>query len=261
MLLHQIIEHKKFCLKGSIAFDFSNDFPITFVQFLNFSNDRDLEIRTTNLSKQWGVNYVVIIGGDSNKKNDFRYNLDGIKGLSEWQDPYYIGIFVKQLLLKHTSKYNIFYGDCAGAYTALIASKNGPVNAIVLTTPTINASDFSTLNIEHVQGLIFRKNIQETINIDTKILDAFPILINNVNQGVRTTIHWAKTVYGSDFYEKTRTSSLPKNLNLEIVEHKVPPEIDPHFLVRWLHDTKQITNIVKNEVKIGQAILSTKNII
>jgi len=258
MLLHQIIEHKKFCLSGSIAFDFSNNFPITYVDFLNFSNNKDLEYRTTSSSNYYGVNYVIIVGGDNTKANDFRYNLDGIKGLSEWQDPFYIGNFVKQLLIKNNSKYNIFYGDCAGAFTALIASKNAPVNSIILTSPTINASDFSELNIENIQGFHFRKNIIKTINIDKNILDAFPILINNIDQGVRTSIHWANNVIGSDLYEKNRVLNLPKNLNLNIIEHQLPPTKNPHFLANWLVDTKQFFNIIKEEIQIGNTILSTR---
>lgn len=258
MVLHQIIEHKKFCLLGSMAFDFSNNFPITYVEFLNFSNNKDLEHRTTLFSNYFGVNYVVIVGGDMNKETDFRFNLDGIKGISEWQDPFYIGIFVEQLLIKHNSKYNILYGDCAGGYTTLIASKNAPVNSIILTSPVINASDLSELGIENVQGATFRKSVLNSINIDKDILDALPILVNNINHGVRTTIHWATTVYGSDLYEKNRLLKFPKHLNLNIIEHQMPLTKNPHFLADWLYDTKQLINIIKTEIQIGNTILSTR---
>jgi hypothetical protein len=258
MLLHQIIEHKKFCLPGSIAFDFSNNSSITCVEFLNFSKNKDLEYRATSSAKYYGANYVVIVGGDENIKNDFKHNLDGIKGLSVWQDPFYIGIFVKQLLIKHNSKYNIFYGDCAGGYTALIASKNGPVNSIILTSPTINAGDLSELGIKNVQGISFRKSIENTININTGVLDAFPIIVDNINQGVRISIHWATNVFGSDLYEKNRVLTLPKNLNLNIIEHQMPPTENPHFLAKWLSDTTQLTSIIKKEMQIGNTILYTR---
>lgn len=257
MLLHQIIEKKKFYIDGSIAFDFSNEYPITHVEFFNFSNGKNLEHRASSISKNYQVNSVIITGTDAAENNNFRYNLDGIKGLIEWNDPLYIGVFMCELLKKHNSRYNIYQGDCSASYTALIASKMSSVHSMILSSPVINAGVISKDEVDgKIQGLSYRKNVEDTINIDRQILDALPILIDNVNKGVKTTINWAKDAYGSDLYEKDRVMKLPKYESLEIKEHYIPPTHDSHFISTWLHNTGQLSNMLQTEIKIANAILS-----
>ena len=241
-----------------MAFDFSNEFPITFVEFLNFSNGRDLEHMVTQRSKYLGVNVVIITGGDSDIKT-YRANLDGITGIAVWQDPYYIGIFMKELLLKHNSKYNIFFGDCGGAYSAILASKHAPVDTLFLCTPTINGKPTFQSNIE-VNSVIFKQEIEKSINIDKEIMDAFPILLKNIQMGVKVSMHWSKYCTGSDLYDKTRAMKIPKSFNLEITEYDMPIEMDHHLLSKWLSNTHQLRNILQREIQYARLVLSFRNV-
>jgi hypothetical protein len=107
-----------------------------------------------------------------------------------------------------------------------------------------------------IHGLEFKKSVTEIINIDKRIFDAFPLLIENLKRGVRTSVHWSNAVTGSDLYEKNRVLNLPNYLSLEVTEYNMPIDLNQHFLAKWLVDTKEMKTIIQNEIRLGNAVLS-----
>jgi hypothetical protein len=129
---------------------------------------------------------------------------------------------------------------------------------LFLSSPTINASDLDDQPIDSytIPGIHHRKEVMRSINIDPQVLDAFPILLKNIQQGVKVSIHWSKHISGVDLYEKNRVLKIPKCSNLEIVEHSMPYNIDPHHLAEWLSKTHQLRDILEKEIQFARAILN-----
>jgi hypothetical protein len=261
MLVNQLFNKQEFYLDGSIGFDFTARYPVTFVQFVNFDFAKIMSIkdRVKSMRDRFGANIIIIIGGTHTDVSSFRYNLDGIRNLITWTDPYKIGEIIDVLLKFNGSKYNVFYGDCAGAYTAIIASKRSSVNSILLTTPVIDASDMKNNGYSalEIPGHGFRESVVKNINIDITVLDAYPVLVQHLNIGTRIVAHWSANPRGTDLYEKERLYKLKHFANLELVEHQMPHDLDQHMLARWLSSENKLSQLYAAEVNIGKVYVTT----
>ena len=261
--IYDVIDLVKFNNSNTLAFDFSNDFDVTFVEFLNFipNNDRQsLEERVRNFTEYLQCNYVIVVGG----KDDltYRFNLDGILGFDTWADLDQIGIFLNELLTKHRAKYIIFTGDCGGGYTALLASKNCKPHAMLLTTPAISISDFECkgFNKDQVDSYTVRHNVAQKLNHDRSTWeDLFPVLLNHVNTGMKIDIHWSTRIIKTDVYERDRVQKIRIKNNLQIFEHETPDQVNPHFLARWLFDTGKLVPLYQQEIGLGKVYCCTKD--
>lgn len=261
MNLENILSLDKFCKDDSIAFDFSNKYDITFIQFMNYAkyNRHNLEQVTKEMVEYYKVNYVAVCGGSDD--HPYRGNLDGLVGLDNWSDPFYIGIFLKELITnRQHSKYIIGSADCAGAYTALLSSRYLDFQSLIFTTPVLSMAPFDLFNENRMSSVYsheIRRNMADKAVKYQEYLDMFPMLCACVNKGIPVNIHWAKHIRGSDLFECERVRVIQNNLNssLVVTDHDMPLEMDAHFLVKWLREEKKLSKLFRREIELGKIYL------
>lgn len=256
----KLLDFKEYTKEHSLCFNFTYPSDIAIVNFLNFAPaiKGELKEMTDRMSSLLQVNCMSICGSNS-KNHAYRFNLDGIPEFDLWTDPYFIGTFLYELLIvKNKFKYIIFVGDCGGAYTALLASKNIPVQSFLLTTPSITISDFREQGWvkEQVSAYDIKKYACDNLSFLKENFDTFPIFLNHVNNGVQINVHWANNVVKTDLYEKNRVEAITDKKNLTITLHNIPYGKNPHHLIDWLTKTSRIDLLLIQEIKIAKAYLS-----
>lgn len=253
------VYNKRYIKDRSFAFDFTKESKVTLVEFMAGAPESGvLEQRLNNMTKKHDVNYVIICVANERKN---RLLLDGLLGFDAWTDPYQLAAVLHELLLvQNTSKYIIFTGDCGGCYCSLITSTKIPVNALLFTTPTTTWSTYEKFGYNGEKEVIaysWRVLMQDTMNGLSYVQDAFPILVNLVNAGVKIDIYWAKNPSKSDVFERDRVAAINPKHNLKIHSVSHPPNIHPHAISHWLDSTSVLTKLYEKEILYGQAYLES----
>jgi hypothetical protein len=262
-----ILKHKRFIKEKSIGLDFTSESPISVVEFLPFApKQKDhIEHLVNQFQKKFEVNYVVISTGKPKKETPFStFTLNGLIDFDVWNDPFYIGKLLYELLITvNKSKYIIFTGDCGGGYSAILATKSVPINSLLCTTPFISFKDMESYGYKSEQVTshehrVWLKNWIDT-NIYDKVNDLFPLLIQLKNLGTRIEFHWAENPTKTDLYERDRVLSLEPSINLKVYSHKSPPYFGPHLIGGWLRYTSILDRLYKTEIDIGKLFLKSTN--
>lgn len=258
-----LLDKKSFYKDGAIAFDLSSNSDILFVQFFPQSptTPGELEHYVKTIVSTHKISVIAITGTDVHRVSKYRLNLDGIPGFDSWSDPYYLGKFLHELcLVRNNFKYIIFFGDCGGAYTALVSSRIIPIQSLVLTTPALLFVDLEKMGYSKndITSYQLKKTIIDNIhNLPTT--DGFIFLSEHIEAGVKVDIHWASNVRKTDLWEKQRVSAIENKRNLTIHSHIVPNYVVPHNLYYWLAQTARLSQIITKEVIIARAYLDTIN--
>lgn len=272
----EFLNKKKF-ISHNLIYDFTRNSPITYIDFLSDTPGlhKSLERRYELAMKTYpDVNYVVICG--QREDTTFRANWDGIPGLIAWDDPFYLGKLIHELVyVRNNTQYSIAIADCAGAYTLLFAAKNMHFNFILLTTPVVGmipndesyrnsfsqrSNDAEVFKDKHgfISGLPNRCVIFEKGTKYEEYFDALPFLQELISTGTKIEAHWSINATGIDKFEKERVEKL-QSLNLKVVLHNTPPELHSHLLNKYLYETKQIKSIIQTEIDIGKVYCQTKS--
>ena len=270
----EFLNKNKF-ISSNLVFDFTRNSPITYINFLSDTPGihKSLERRAELVLEAYpDVNYVVVCG--QKEDTTFRANWDGIPGLLTWDDPFYLGKLLHELVyVRNNTKYSIAHADCAGAYTLLFAAKNLHLNFIFFTTPVVGmipednqyrntfsqrTTDLDMFKNKHgfISGLENRCVIFEKGSKYEEYFDALPLLQELINSGTKIEAHWSTNVVGIDKFEKERIEKL-QSLNLKVVLHDIPPTMHPHLLNKFLYETSKLKAIIQSEVDLGKIYCQT----
>lgn len=263
----EILKHQRFIKEQSIGLDFTEQSPISVVEFYPFAprTKGSLEHLVKTFTNKFNVNFVAIATGRPKKDTPFStFNLNGLIDFDVWEDPYLIGKLLYHLLITvHKSKYIIFTGDCGGAYTAILSSLYVPINVLLCTTPFISFKDmypYGFTNPENITSYDHRiwlkeKFVKKNYN---ELSDLFPQLVKLKNSGIKIDLHWSKYPSKTDIYEVNRALSLEKSLNFSIHLHDSPPSIHPHLIGSWFKQTSIIDSWIKKEIALAEIFLKSK---
>lgn len=273
----EILKHKKF-VSSNLIFDYTDRHDITVIDFLPIGPGihKSLELRYHHVIKKHpDINYVLMCGqnNDTSPFSTITPNWAGIPNLINWDDPFYMGKFFRELVTRNQAKYVIGFADCAGAYSAVYASKHTPFNSLIMTTPVIglipteeryirsfeNRLDVSSFNSEvgFISGLEYRCKIFEDGKKYENHFDGFPVFLDLVKSGVRIELHWATNVEGIDLFERDRISQINAvNLNMHL--HDMPVDEHSHLLNKFLYQQGKTTKLLRDEIELGKIFISMK---
>jgi len=261
-----ILDFKKYTNDRSLAFDFSLNSDITIIDFNNSGGSEPgrMDWDCARYVRYYGANYVSIYGSGSRRSDRtfiYRFCIDGLPGFDLKNDPFYLSSVLYELVIKrNNSKYVIFLADCAGAYNALWVSQNMPVNAMILTNPAIAISTTAFIEFGFTADKLIGYAVREKAFGSSSVLkqhtDAFPILMQCKNLGIKIDCHWPKYPIKSDAIEKQRVTEIKNKNNLNIIEHDIPKEVNPHHLYAWLNQTSKYYRYVKDEVNMGKIFVN-----
>jgi hypothetical protein len=262
-----ILKYDSYIKEQSIFLDFTKHSPITFVEFHPFRlMNGQLEAYGLDFVKKHNVNYVGIVGSKIHNQPFITFNLNGLSNFDTWNDPFYLGKFLTELLVtKHNSKYNIFSGDCGGAYTAILAGKHAPVNSILATTPFVSFRESECYGLAKPQQLVvphWRTPLKDWISDEyyDEVADLFPLIVTLKNRQVRMNFHWASTARKTDLFEKQRIEKIADNVTLHVHSHLIPPMIDPHGLGYWFRSISILDKLCQEEVQYAKLVLKNMGV-
>lgn len=239
-----------FVREDALAFDFTSRSAITLVIFPGIG-----QVTREKIGKR--VNFwrrlvkrelnqdanVVFVRDGKRGQGVYTANYNGIPGICE--TPFELAnILNDKLYLRGTTRRAVVMADCGGTIPAILTSAVVPYHSLNLFTPYLKV--FGSENDFDVSRYSVWKAREHAIWVHdnltsmrrwfdlTEFLDLY-LSAPNAN----LTMHWAKTLIGTDLLFRELVRRVETRPNVRVVEHDLPPEYDPHVLQRWLVDTRQ----------------------
>lgn len=269
MSIFDTLKHKKYYKNRFFGFDFSTESKIAMINFINIPSRREgaIDSHVSEFVDTYGINYMVIGGGDDASIQTYTFNVDGIRGLDNWSDFVTIQTYISEMRSKYDIKYLIFRGNCGSAWTALKIAQGVKLESMLLSTPAFSLDDLGSLGFKpnEVHAVEFRQDFKRAFNSDEN-LDAFPILLNLKDQGIKIDLHWAARLdlpqlpYGdkvSDHWELQRAKGIEPKKNLKIHLHHIPADWHTHNLHRHLIACGKMHRIMREEIHLASVYVNS----
>lgn len=248
-----------------IAYDFSSNSPITLIFFDGFAK-ANLAKRVAYYKKLiknacgFDINVVSCQDLDNGQHYAAYY-----KGLNGWcDDVIALGAKLHHLLyVQNNTKRLIAFGDCAGSAPVILTSDIVVYHSMNFTTPYLEVIGRDMDYTISDQSMFIARDtvlwIHDNLTDMRPMYDTRPMLERHIESGVGVVnMHWAKSVYGTDLLFRDQVRHLESKMNVNVVEHDIPPTQEPHTLISWLILTRRYMMMVIDAVRVEAAALKAK---